>query len=200
MPNITKVNYRQIWTDHYGPIPKDENGITYDIHHIDGNRSNNDISNLIAVPLKEHYLIHYSKKEWNAAHLISQRLNLTPEERLDINNKLSLSKIGKPLSEYHKQMMRKPKSEKTKMKMKKPKSEDHKESIRLASIGKEYKDIECPYCKKYISSNNAKRWHFNNCPEYTKKPYPKLKCPHCLKEGNKNTMKQWHFDKCKLRK
>ena len=38
--------YRKIWESYYGPIPKDENGISYEIHHIDGNRDNNDINNL----------------------------------------------------------------------------------------------------------------------------------------------------------
>ena len=190
-------NYRQIWADHYGPIPIDENGVTYDIHHIDGNRKNNHITNLVALSLKDHYQIHYDKKEYNAAHLISNRLNMTPEERADINKKLSESKTGKPLSEYHKSRMKKPKSEETKKRMKKPKSEEHKEAIRLASFGKIYNKIECPHCKKYISSNNAKRFHFNNCPTYTKKTYPTKICPHCFKEGAPGPMKQWHFDNCK---
>jgi hypothetical protein len=54
-------------------------------------------------------------------------------------------------------------SDQHKLNMKNPKSEAHKESIRLASIGKIYKKIECPHCKKYVGSNNAKRWHFDNC-------------------------------------
>ena len=193
------MDYRKIWIDHYGPIPVDENGITYDIHHIDGNRKNNHISNLIALPLKEHYQIHYDKGEYNAAHLISHRLKMTPEERDHINKKLSESKTGKPLSEYHKSRMRKPKTEETRIKMKKPKSESHKQNIKLASFGKEYSSIECPHCKKLVSSNNAKRWHFDNCPVFTKKQYPKLKCPHCLKEGSKAGMIQWHFDNCKYK-
>jgi hypothetical protein len=97
-------------------------------------------------------------------------------------------------------MMRKPKSEQTKLRMKKAKSETHKESIRLSSIGKKYNVIECPHCKKNTASNNAKRWHFDNCPKYTQKPYLKLKCPHCLKEGGANAMKQWHFDNCRSKK
>jgi hypothetical protein len=36
-----KVNYRKIWEDHYSSIPKDENEISYHIHHIDGNPENN---------------------------------------------------------------------------------------------------------------------------------------------------------------
>ena len=52
--------YRKIYEDHYGPIPKEENGRSYEIHHLDGNSNNNDPKNLIAVTLQEHYNIHYS--------------------------------------------------------------------------------------------------------------------------------------------
>jgi Zn-finger nucleic acid-binding protein len=91
-------------------------------------------------------------------------------------------------------------SDQHKLNMKKPKSENHKKSIKLASIGKKYKILECPHCKKNVASNSAKRWHFNNCPTYTGIPYPILVCPHCLKQGSNNTMKQWHFDNCKSKK
>lgn len=92
---MKKVNYRKIWRDYYGDIPKDENGITYDIHHIDGNRSNNCISNLKAVSIREHYEIHLSKGDIAAAHQISQRLNLSPKERDYINRKISEYNTGR---------------------------------------------------------------------------------------------------------
>jgi hypothetical protein len=53
-----KVNYRKIWKEHYGNIPKDENGISYHIHHIDGNPENNEINNLKAISADEHARIH----------------------------------------------------------------------------------------------------------------------------------------------
>jgi hypothetical protein len=56
------VNYRRIWEKAKGPIPIDENGVSYDIHHIDGNRRNNCIDNLQCVSLKEHFEIH--KELW----------------------------------------------------------------------------------------------------------------------------------------
>ena len=39
--NQNKALHRVIWQGHHGPIPKD-----FIIRHIDGNRDNNDISNL----------------------------------------------------------------------------------------------------------------------------------------------------------
>lgn len=74
------VNYRKIWEKYYGEIPNDEEGRPYDIHHIDGDRNNNSISNLKAVSIREHYEIHRSQKDWPACNLISQRLTLSKEE------------------------------------------------------------------------------------------------------------------------
>ena len=51
-------HYRKIYQNHVGPIPKDETGRTYEIHHIDGDRENNDPNNLLCVSIKEHYDIH----------------------------------------------------------------------------------------------------------------------------------------------
>ena len=65
-------NYQKIWEDHFGPIPLDEKGRSYHIHHIDGNRLNNDISNLSCISAQEHYDIHYSQKEFYSAYLIAR--------------------------------------------------------------------------------------------------------------------------------
>jgi hypothetical protein len=67
------TNYRWIWEKHYGKIPIDENNQTYEIHHIDGNRENNDISNLKCVSKKEHAQIHFDQKEFAAAYAILKR-------------------------------------------------------------------------------------------------------------------------------
>ena len=51
-----------------------------DIHHIDGNHENNNIYNLQAVTLEEHYEIHKNKKEYYSAYLIGKRLKIKPED------------------------------------------------------------------------------------------------------------------------
>lgn len=71
----TKI-HRKIYTKHFGTIP---NG--FDIHHIDGNHSNNDPSNLKAVSLQEHYDIHYSQGDYAAALRIAQRMGLSKEQK-----------------------------------------------------------------------------------------------------------------------
>lgn len=80
------MSYRSIWESHYGAIPKN-----YDIHHIDGNRSNNDISNLKCVSLEEHYDIHYNQGDWMACTAIAMRMKISPEEK-KIIHKLAMEK------------------------------------------------------------------------------------------------------------
>lgn len=62
MTIYSSTNYRKIYEQHYGPIPKDSDGRTYEIHHIDGDHSNNDPSNLKCVSIQEHYDIHHSQE------------------------------------------------------------------------------------------------------------------------------------------
>ena len=85
--------YRKIYEEHYGQIPVDNDGRTYEIHHIDGNRKNNDPSNLKAVSIQEHYAIHYSQSDWAACLRIAKRMSLSKEEisnlaRLNANRRV----------------------------------------------------------------------------------------------------------------
>lgn len=73
------TKYRKIYENHNGPIPKDEDGRTYDIHHIDGNRKNNTIENLVAVSIQDHYDIHFSQGDWAACHRLAAKMKLSPE-------------------------------------------------------------------------------------------------------------------------
>ena len=76
------TKYRKIYENHFGPIPKEENGRSYEIHHIDGNHSNNDPNNLVAVSLQEHYDIHRKQNDWAACILIATQRLLVPAEEL----------------------------------------------------------------------------------------------------------------------
>lgn len=80
----TTRNYRKIYEHHHGTIPKDEQGRSYHIHHIDGNRLNNNPSNLVAVSIEEHYNIHLSQGDLNACLILSNQLNITGEELSNI--------------------------------------------------------------------------------------------------------------------
>jgi hypothetical protein len=91
----TNNNYRKIYEAHHGSIPVDENGKTYDVHHIDGNRSNNHISNLIALSIQDHYNLHYLQGDYNACKLIKlQRMCYTSQEISELNSKASKGKAS----------------------------------------------------------------------------------------------------------
>lgn len=86
--------YRKIYETFHGPIPKDQDGRTYDIHHIDGDRKNNNIFNLIALSVQDHFDVHYYQGDWGACARIAQRMSLDPEIK-----SLLLSKSSKKTAE-----------------------------------------------------------------------------------------------------
>ena len=180
MSKRIKYHYRQIWEKYYGPIPLDELGRPYDIHHVDGNKNNNDINNLKAVSIKEHYNIHFKQKDWGACKALSMRLNEIPlNEKADLSRKIhtgrkrtkeTKQKISKALKgrvqslEERKKRSKPrpgsgpqgPRSEETKQKMRKPRSEEAKNKYKkLTSI--------CPYCGVIGHPTPMRLWHFDKC-------------------------------------
>jgi hypothetical protein len=81
MSIYSTTDHRKIYEAFIGPIPKDEDGRSYEIHHIDGNHNNNEISNLLCVSIKEHYEIHKSQGDYKACLIMSQRMKVSPEEK-----------------------------------------------------------------------------------------------------------------------
>lgn len=104
--------HRKIYEEHFGSVPKDAYGRSFDIHHIDGNPSNNEITNLKAVSIEEHYNIHYAQGDWAACKMIAlQRLNKSADEISKLNSLAVRKQIedGKHLfknSEFQKEMSR----------------------------------------------------------------------------------------------
>ena len=73
----TTKKHRRIYEDYYNVrLPSD-----VEIHHIDGDHGNNDVSNLKQVSIEEHYQIHYSQGDWAACLLMSHRMKTSPEEK-----------------------------------------------------------------------------------------------------------------------
>ena len=87
-------SYINIYKEHYGDIPKDSLGRSYDIHHIDGNPDNNHISNLIALSIDEHYKIHKEQGDTGAAWAISHRLNLDPADISELTRNMNLTRAA----------------------------------------------------------------------------------------------------------
>jgi hypothetical protein len=73
--------HRLIYENHVGPIPVDEDGRSFEIHHTDGNHNNNSFDNLQCLSIKEHYQIHMKQGDTKACLIMSQRMKLSPEEK-----------------------------------------------------------------------------------------------------------------------
>lgn len=95
MPKKRKTSsfHTKIYRQHHGSIPREENGRLYEIHHIDGDPTNNDINNLVAVTLQEHYDIHYANGDWAACLIMSERMKISPEEKSNLARKNILNQI-----------------------------------------------------------------------------------------------------------
>lgn len=88
------MNYRKIWESVNGLIPRDEFGFSYEIHHIDGNRKNNSIDNLLCISIRDHLQIHLDQEDWGAAALISRRLSLGSKYMSDIQRGIKRPGVG----------------------------------------------------------------------------------------------------------
>lgn len=88
------TKYRKIYVNHFGEIPYDETGRSYEIHHIDGNSKNNDITNLKCVSIQEHYDIHYSQGDWGAVLRIAAKMKIPHKELSELARLQQLEKVN----------------------------------------------------------------------------------------------------------
>jgi hypothetical protein len=98
--SIYSKKHRSVYEQYHGPIPIDEFGRTYEVHHIDGNHSNNDPNNLIAVTIQEHYDIHHSQGDYGACQAISIRME-TPPEKISSLARLAMKKRVLAKTNHH---------------------------------------------------------------------------------------------------
>ncbi len=101
--------YRKIYQNHFGPILKESDGRSYEIHHIDGNHSNNNPNNLKLVTIQEHYDIHYAQQDFGACVLIGKKMKKSPKELsalAKINVQKQLNKGTHPFQDKEKQRER----------------------------------------------------------------------------------------------
>lgn len=177
--------YRKIYEQHYGPIPNDVDGRTYEIHHIDGDDTNNDPSNLVALTIQEHYDIHYSQGDWGACFIMAKRMALSPEETSELSRQCQnkLVKSGK----HH---WLGPESNRKRIKngtnlfgdaiWQKKKANDlvksgkhnflggkiqSKSNLKRMENGTHPSQImkACPYCEKTMGNSNYKKYHGDRC-------------------------------------
>ena len=179
--------YRRIYTENYGPIPKDPSGRTFDIHHWDGDRTNNKPENLIALPIGIHYVIHYIQGDAAAARMILLKMKRKTEEISFLSRQTQIKRIQNGTHHfldpnYHKQQAKRLLEKGTHNFC----GENHP-AKKLYREGKHHWQITG---NPGIQQNKIR---MNNG---THQVLQKIKCPHCGKITNVPNAKRWHFDRC----
>ena len=193
-------SYRKIWESHNGPIPKDIEGRSYEIHHIDGNHSNDAIENLRLVTIQEHYDIHFEQGDYGACLAIIMRMNVPVDVSKKLQSKLSKAVAAKRIAEGTHNFT----SENSKkVQAKRLQDGTHNfqgEQGSLNALQRNKKLVELgkhPWAgelgkihNKKVASERVKNGTHNFLTEF--------KCEHCAKtvKGEPN-YKKWHGDNCK---
>ena len=182
MAKKVKENYRKICQEHYGYSNEQMNGM--DVHHIDGNRENNNPSNLQLLSPEEHAKIHqhdfvkWAREGSRLAHIsLRNRLKekghtekeIEHQKRLDVLRKKGLHRV--PHTEESKKIISEKKKELLKDKTKHP------------LWGRTTYEVTSPDGEKYIVSGGWKQWCLDR----------KLNCSNLLKvaKGERRHCKGW---------
>jgi hypothetical protein len=207
-----RINYRRIWVAYNGKIPKDIDGRSFDIHHLDGNSDNNSIGNLIAISAYEHYCIHRDKGEFGAAAMIARRMKTKPSD-LSETVKLQMKKLIE--SGQHNFSVKGfiIVRDKDGNNMRVSKNDDRLKTGELVGVNTGFVTVkdkdgnsmrvskdDLRFISGELKSINCGKIGYNLGRTWTQtNKRPTVKCPHCAKEGDISPMKQHHFDNCKYK-
>jgi len=209
MTIYSPTGHRKIYEHHFGSIPKDTTGRSYEIHHIDGDHSNNDPTNLKCVTIQEHYDIHYSQGDWAACLLIANRMKVTTKEKSELStqantkrvadgshnflgkNNPSHDRVAKGIHNF--QGESNPAKQKVKSGTYHMQEKNNPSKLRVDDGTHNFLGESNPSHKRV--ANGTHNWQ-----QPVNENHPtqfKWKCPHCDKEGKgKSMFKRWHGNKC----
>lgn len=191
-----KHDHIKVWKKHFGEIPKDSDGRSFEIHHVDGDASNNNIDNLVCVSIAEHYQIHKSQCDWGAAFMIARRMDIPPSDIAEIARMGTLKRISEGKHNFQDPNF--------------PRSLDHNIGFVVAidtrtqttvRISKEdfekydyYIGVNAGRKQNKVHSNRGhnkgKTWSHVN------KEQPK-KCRYCDFQGRASHLSRYHNERCK---
>ena len=188
MPIYHSNKHRSIYKKHFGEIPKDKFGRSMEIHHIDGNHKNNDISNLKLVTIQEHFDIHFSQGDYGACLIMSERMKISPEEKTKLakQNVARMKEKGQLVftdSEWQRQNQLRRVREGTHHLLGGELQRKHVAEGNHHFLGGK---IQSNLQTKLLSEGK----HISQT---------KIVCEHCSKTFNKGNYANWHGDKCKLK-
>jgi hypothetical protein len=182
--------YRKIYKKFHGEIPIDEFGRAYDIHHKDGDHSNNSLENLIAIPIQEHYNIHYRNKDYSACVLIGMRMKLDSKEISRLNSLAAKKRVENGTHHWTYQDH----SDKVRERIKKSVADGTYHMLG----GQIQKKVQLDRSEKGIHQWNGPAHNLEKLKNGTHASQKSFTCPHCGKTGKGSTnAKRWHFDNCR---
>lgn len=185
-----RVYHRRIYERHYGPIPKDKDGRSYEIHHIDGNHNNNNIKNLKLVSIQEHYDIHHAQGDFGACLIMSDRMKISPEEK----SRLASLHAKKRLESGDHPFLRPNFQRNTAIKM----TAEGRNPFTGGEIQRRSNQERLANGTHHLIGNTLARDLIAQGLHPTQK---KWTCLHCQKTGvGASNYNRWHGDKCKLAK
>lgn len=213
---MKRTDYRKIYKQHFGEIPFDEDGRTFDIHHKDGDRNNNSIENLVALSIQDHYAIHLENKDYGACSRIAARLKMTPTEISHLVSMQQQSRVENGQhhflgGEIQRQSNSKMLDNGTHPFLSPNYQRDN--AMKRVSNGTHHfigGTIQRKNAKlqiengthNFVTNNPTYNRIDNNTHNFiTNNPSNiKLECPHCNMIGSKSNMNRWHFENCKHKK
>lgn len=185
---------RKIWIKYNGPIPKDWEGRSYQIHHIDGDHQNDVIENFRCVSIREHYDIHWFQEDYGACFMIARDMKLTVFEMSSLAKLTSKKKIE---NGTHHVLTKEWSLLATKTNLDRVKNGTHPTSPG-GSTWKMFQDGTHPF----VGEKGSKRAR-EHCLLLVKEGrHPSQKeytCPYCGITGKGGVMNRWHFDNCKYK-
>lgn len=205
------MSYRKIWSDHNGPIPVDDSGKSYEIHHIDGDHNNNDISNLMLVSIQEHYNIHFSQGDFAACQAILRRMEFQyPENYREMCSVLAKLRVKTGTHNFQGERNN------IHQRVKDGRHRQHLNNINKKMLSEGRHSFQKRPDGSSLSLDRVKNGTHNFTPERCKIAYElsaikqiemiangthhskiERECPNCGHIGYGNAMKRWHFKNCK---
>jgi hypothetical protein len=160
--------YHKIYKTFYDSIPKDQNGRSFEIHHIDGDRTNNSILNLVALSIQDHYDVHYIQGDYGACWKIAERFNLSNEEISNLGRQNAKYQIERGIHPWQGDHSKKLQAKRVREKTHNLLGPQHNLNRMKNGTHPSQTKITCPKCNETFSKNvYACNGHGENCmPKY----------------------------------
>jgi hypothetical protein len=194
---MRKVNARKIYLKHYGTIPVGNDRRPYEVHHVDGNPENNDIGNLVAISIQDHYATHYAQGDWAACVRIAAKLKLPQEVLSELSRKNATKVNARTIADGTHNFLGANNHVHAKIKAGTYHLLGPAQNLARVAKGTHPSQIKvsCVYCQTTVDAANFVRYHGNNCVKI--KPRTKYTCSYCGIKAAKHMIVRYHENNCK---